>query len=171
MLAKSVNTIETSSCGRLFDAVAAIVGIRLEASYEGQGAMELEAQAVRAAPPDDETYPFDIADAELDFRETIRCVARDRSQPDLAAGRFHNTLAKAIAQLCAMISANEGIRRVCLSGGTFQKFHLLERTVQRLRRVGLEPYAHSRVPANDGGLSLGQAVVVNCQMTARGCHG
>jgi hydrogenase maturation protein HypF len=166
MLAKGVNTMETSSCGRLFDAVAAIAGVRVEASYEGQGAMELEALAVRAALPADEVYPFDITDGELDFRETIRCIARDRNQPDLVAGRFHNTLAKAVAEVCAKIAAPGGIRRVCLSGGTFQNFHLLERTVLRLRKAGCEVYVHSRVPANDGGLSLGQAAVANCQLTA-----
>jgi hydrogenase maturation protein HypF len=166
MLARSINTVETSSCGRLFDAVAAIAGIRLEASYEGQGAMELEALAVQAVLPDNETYPFDIDNTELDFRETIRHIARDRSRPDLAAGRFHNTLAKAIEEVCGRIAASEGIRRICLSGGTFQNLHLLGMTVRRLRKTGYEVYIHSRVPANDGGLSLGQAVVANYQLTA-----
>ena len=161
MLAKGVNSVETSSCGRLFDAVAAIAGVRLEASYEGQGAMEIEALAVRAALDPGDIYPFDTIDIELDLRETIRAIARDRNSPELVAGRFHNTLAHAIAKVCSSIAASEGLHRVCLSGGTFQNFHLLSLTVGLLRKAGLEVYLHSRVPPNDGGLSLGQAVVAN----------
>ena len=166
MLARGVNTIETSSCGRLFDAVAAIAGVRLEASYEGQGAMEMEALARRAALPADDAYPFDIGDGVLDFRETIRNVARDRKRPELVAGRFHNTLAWAITEVCAQIAASTGIYRVCLSGGTFQNFHLAGITVELLREAGLDVYLHSRVPPNDGGLCLGQAVVANHRLKA-----
>jgi hydrogenase maturation protein HypF len=165
MLTRGINTVDTSSCGRLFDAVAAIAGVRLEATYEGQGAMELEALAVRAALPIDDAYPFDIANGNLDFRETMRCLARDRSQPALASGRFHNTLAQSIVAMCSRIAASVGLRRVCLSGGTFQNFHLLGRTAASLRTAGLEVYLHSRVPPNDGGLCLGQAVVANRQRT------
>jgi hydrogenase maturation protein HypF len=166
MLAKGINSIETSSCGRLFDAVAAITGVRLEANYEGQGAMEMEALAVRAALPIGEVYPFDLADGELDFRETIRGIARDKGQPELVAGRFHNTLAEAIARVCSRIASENGISRVCLSGGTFQNFYLLARAVELLRKAGLEVYLHSRVPPNDGGLSLGQAVVANWRLSS-----
>ncbi len=165
MLAHSINTVDTSSCGRLFDAVAAIAGVRLEVNYEGQAAMQLEELAVRAGLAAEDTYPFDISDGELDFRETIRCIARDRSQPALAAGRFHNTLAHAISEICARIAASEHLRRVCLSGGTFQNFHLLGLTVARLRSAGFEVFLHSRVPPNDGGLCLGQAVVANRRIT------
>lgn len=161
MLARGVNTIETSSCGRLFDAVAAIAGVRLVASYEGQGAMEMEALARRAALPVDDAYAFDIDAGVLDFRETIRAIARDRNHPELLAGRFHNTLARAIAEVCMRIAASTCLRRVCLSGGTFQNFHLAGITEELLRRAKLDVYLHSRVPPNDGGLCLGQAVVAN----------
>jgi hydrogenase maturation protein HypF len=161
MLARGVNTIETSSCGRLFDAAAAIAGVRLCASYEGQGAMEMEALARRAARPAEDAYPFDMAGGELDFRETVRCMARDREHPGLLAGRFHHTLARAIAVVCTQIAASTGIRRVCLSGGTFQNFHLVGLTEDRLRKANLQVYLHSRVPPNDGGLCLGQAVIAN----------
>ena len=167
MIERGVNTIDTSSCGRLFDAVAAITGVRLEANYEGQGAMQLEALAALADLPAADVYPFDVAKGEVDFRETIRCIAREREQPALAAGRFHNTLARAMAEICARIAASEGIRRVCLSGGTFQNVYLLERAVSGLRAEGLEVYLHSRVPPNDGGLCLGQAVVANRRWKAR----
>jgi hydrogenase maturation protein HypF len=177
MLSRGINTVDTSSCGRLFDAVAAIAGIRLEANYEGQGAMELEALAVQAALPADDAYPVHITPVhltgadiatpgEIDFRETIRCIARDREQPALASGRFHNTLARAIVEICSRIAASTNLGRVCLSGGTFQNFHLLARTVGGLRKAGLEVYLHSRVPPNDGGLCLGQAVVANCRLTS-----
>ena len=161
MLARKVNTIETSSCGRLFDAVAAIAGVRLEANYEGQAAMEMEALAVRARLPIEDFYAFDVADGELDFRETIRGIARDRNQPELVAGRFHNTLAHAIGKVCVEIANIRGIRRVCLSGGTFQNFHLVEKTATVLANANLEVFLHSRVPPNDGGLCLGQAVIAN----------
>jgi len=167
MLARGVNTIETSSCGRLFDAVAAIAGVRLEASYEGQGAMEMEALARRAALPNDDCFPFDLTGGVLDFRETIRCIARDRNHPELVAGRFHNTLALAIAEVCSGIAGNTDIRRVCLSGGTFQNFHLAALAVERLRKANLEVCLHSRVPPNDGGLCLGQAVVANHRIMNR----
>ncbi len=167
MLERRVNTVETSSCGRLFDAVAAIAGVRLEANYEGQGAMEMEALAVCAALPVDDAYPFQIANGDLDFSETIREIVRDRSQPELVAGRFHNTLAHAITQVCADIANSDGIRRVCLSGGTFQNFHLVGLAAELLRKAGLEVYLHARVPPNDGGLCLGQAVIANRQISLR----
>ena len=161
MLAKGINRIDTSSCGRLFDAVAAIAGVRLEANYEGQGAMEMEALAVRASLPSDETYPFQVTNGELDFRETIRSLIRDREHPEILSGRFHNTLAKAIAEVCSQLAASTGIRQICLSGGTFQNFYLLRKSLDLLGAAGLEAYIHSRVPPNDGGLSLGQAVIAN----------
>jgi hydrogenase maturation protein HypF len=114
----------------------------------------------------DEYYTFDIADDELDFREAVRAITRDRSRPELVAGRFHNTLAQAIAKICCGIARSEGLRRVCLSGGTFQNFHLVGRTVELLRKAGLEVYLHSRVPPNDGGLCLGQAAIANRRLSA-----
>ena len=137
MLTRRVNTVDTSSCGRLFDAVAAITGVRREANYEGQGAMELEALAVHAALPPDEAYSFDIVDGEIDFRETVRCMVRDRSRSALVSARFHNTLVRVIVETCLRISRMEGrsesLRSVCLSGGTFQNFHLVERAGESVR--------------------------------------
>ncbi len=170
MIAKEINTVETSSCGRLFDAVAAIAGVRTETNYEGQAAMELEALAVRAALPVNEVWPFEIVDeanGEIDFRETIRCAARARRHPERVAGLFHNTLARATAQACLSIAARTGIPRVCLSGGSFQNIYLLGRTVELLKKAGLEVYLHSIVPPNDGGLCLGQAAITNCRVTQR----
>jgi hydrogenase maturation protein HypF len=158
MIEQRINTVDTSSCGRLFDAVAAILGIRTEANYEGQAAMQLEAAAERA---EDGVYRFDLTDGQIDFRETIRSLARERARPGLAATRFHNTIARAILEVCNRIRASEHLNRVCLSGGTFQNFHLLGLTVDLLLGAGFEVFLHSRVPPNDGGLCLGQAVVAN----------
>jgi len=158
MIEQRVNTVDTSSCGRLFDAVAAILGIRMEANYEGQAAMQLEAAA---ADVDGEAYPFDLTDGQIDFRETIRSLVRERARPQLAAARFHNTVAAAILEVSTRIRASERLNRVCLSGGTFQNFRLLGRTVKLLRGAGFEVFLHARVPPNDGGICLGQAAVAN----------
>jgi hydrogenase maturation protein HypF len=167
MLTRRVNTVDTSSCGRLFDAVAAITGVRREANYEGQGAMELEALAVDAALSLDEDYPFDIVDGEIDFRETVRCMVRDRSRPALVSARFHNTLVRVIVETCLSVSRSEGLRSVCLSGGTFQNFHLLQRAAESLTAASFDVFLHSRAPPNDGGLCLGQAVAANRQIKNR----
>lgn len=153
MIAGRVNTIETSSCGRLFDAVSALLGVRLEANYEGQAAMELEAIAVDS----DAFYTFDLSGGEIDFRETIRNLIKDRNQPDIAAGRFHATLAQVILKVAQQIRADRGLNRVCLSGGSFQNFLLLSKAVKLLRDSRFEVYLHAQAPPNDGGISLGQA--------------
>ena len=158
MLLRKVNTVDTSSCGRLFDAVSAMLGVRLEANYEGQAAIELE--AIAAAGIDD-AYPFDLDGRAIDFRETIRRVAADRERPELASARFHNTVAAAIGEVCRRAWREQGLDRVCLSGGTFQNVYLLGRTVQLLRADGFAVFLHAKVPPNDGGLCLGQAVVAN----------
>jgi hydrogenase maturation protein HypF len=125
MLDRNINTVETSSCGRLFDAVAAIAGVRLEASYEGQGAMELEAMAIHAALPADQTYPFDIADQELDFRDTIRSIVRDRSRPDVVAGRFHNTLA--LSRTFAAESRQAKVYAACVCPAAFSRIFIFSK--------------------------------------------
>lgn len=157
MLDNRINTVDTSSCGRLFDAVAAILGIRMKANYEGQAAMELEA----LANDDEGLYDFDFDGGELDFRVMIRSLADDAEEPAAAAARFHNTLARAIAETCLRIKATTGLNRVCLSGGTFQNVLLLKKAAASLRTAGFELYLHSQVPPNDGGLALGQAVIAN----------
>jgi hydrogenase maturation protein HypF len=163
MLAREINTVQTSSCGRLFDAVSALLSIRLETTYEGQAAIELEALA---APGVEDAYPFDLADGVIDFRETIRRVAADRERPRLASARFHNTVAAAIAEACRGTWRETALDRVCLSGGTFQNLHLLRQTLHLLRADGFTVLLHAKVPPNDGGLSLGQAAVANARLKA-----
>jgi hydrogenase maturation protein HypF len=164
MLAQRINAVDTSSCGRLFDAVAALLGIRVETNYEGQAAMQLESLAADV----EDYYPFDLNGGELDFRETIRHVFQDAGNPALAAGRFHNTLAHAIVETCRQIGKGERLERVCLSGGSFQNARLLERTVELLRAADFDVHLHALVPPNDGGLSLGQAACAHYRLTQGG---
>jgi hydrogenase maturation protein HypF len=158
MLAGHVNTVDTSSCGRLFDAVSAILGIRLETTYEGQAAIELEAIA---APGITERYPYAVADGTIDFRETIRAIARDESPREVRSARFHNTVSAAITETCQRMRQRDRLTQVCLSGGTFQNAYLLSQTAQLLRAAGFQVFTHATVPPNDGGLSLGQAVIAS----------
>ena len=129
---------------------------------EGQAAIELEAAAVSGV---DDCYPWDLGPPSprvVDLRPTIRAIAEDlaRGAPvPLVSARFHNTLASLTASVCTTLSRESGLRRVCLSGGTFQNHYLLERTSAALRRHGMEVFLHSRVPANDGGIALGQALI------------
>ncbi len=100
----------------------------------------------------------------LDLRPAIHAIiadiARSRSTAEIAAC-FHNTLSAAIIEICCRIQRAEGLNRVCLSGGTFQNMYLLQRVVAGLRRKGFEVFLHTIVPANDGGIALGQAVIAN----------
>jgi hydrogenase maturation protein HypF len=167
MLAKRIQTVETSSCGRLFDAVAAILGLGSQVTFEGQAAIALETAAARASHcPDAGHYPFDIDGTEpmiVDLRDTIRSIAGDArgTSSENIAAKFHNTLALAIVQTCLRIRETDGPDRVCLSGGTFQNIYLLERTIVELRRRSFTVFLHTQVPANDGGIALGQAVIAN----------
>jgi hydrogenase maturation protein HypF len=172
MLTKQIQTVETSSCGRLFDAVAAILGLTSEVTFEGQAAIALETSAARANGSrhklDSERYAFNIDDGEpmiVDFRATILGIAKDieievRPVEEIAA-KFHHTLAAAIVEVCCRIRKSDGLERICLSGGTFQNLYLLERTIVQLRRCGFAVFQHAMVPANDGGIALGQAVIAN----------
>jgi len=162
MIRRRQNTVETSSCGRLFDAVAAIVGLSAKVSFEGQAAIQLETIAEAGVTTH---YPFEIESSEpwqIDMRPAIREIANEvrRGAPAaVVSARFHNTMAVLIAEVCLRLRRSDRLNRVCLSGGTFQNVFLLSRSVAALRRRGFEVFLHSKVPPNDGGLSLGQAVV------------
>ena len=149
----------TTSVGRLFDAVAALCGLRLEVSYEGQAAMELEAacdSSERGA------YPLRAVAGVLDARETILAIDRDVSRglpTGTIAARFHHALADATAAECAQLAADRGLEIVVLSGGAFQNRRLLERTSAALEKAGLRVLVPERLPPNDGGVSFGQAAV------------
>ena len=166
MIETGVNTVPTSSCGRLFDAVASIIGLRQQVTFEGQAAIELE---TIAGDPGLAAYPFELTEArtwEIDFRPAIeRIVASEEPQSAISA-RFHNTVAEAIAETCRRVARETGLRRVCLSGGTFQNVRLLTRTLALLRAAGFEVFLHAEVPPNDGGIALGQAAIAAARMCA-----
>ena len=146
----------TTSVGRLFDAVAALCGIRHETTYEGQAAIELEAAC---DPAERGAYPFEPA---LDPRPTIHAIDRDlaRGVPaGVIAARFHHALADATADACTRVAADRGLDRVVLSGGAFQNRRLLERTAARLTQAGLRTLVPQLLPPNDGGIAFGQAAV------------
>jgi hydrogenase maturation protein HypF len=170
MLAHSINTVMTSSCGRLFDAVASILGLRQEINFEAQAAIELE---MAAGGESAAAYPFEIESTDpwqIDLRPMIRSLANEilrRKSAATIAARFHRTLAVMIAEVCRRLRKRERLNQVCLSGGTFQNMLLLQLTLAALRQSGFEVYLHSQVPPNDGGISLGQALIANAAV-ARG---
>ena len=154
---------QTTSMGRLFDAVAALCGLRAFVSYEGQAAIELEAAA---GARDGSAYPMPLLDGGgrrvLDPRDAIVAVAADvASGVPIAtvAQRFHETVALATAAACAEAAQARGLEIVVLSGGVFQNRLLLERTAELLVREGLRPLVPERLPPNDGGIAYGQAAV------------
>jgi hydrogenase maturation protein HypF len=156
MIETGFNTVMTSSCGRLFDAVAALIGLRYEVNFEGQAAIELEAIADTSC---EERYEFEISGEELDFRPMIERIIKEEAPAPLVAARFHNTFAASIHEMCLRMRRESGLNRVCLSGGTFQNMRLLGLTARALRASGLELFLHRNVPPNDGGIALGQAVI------------
>jgi hydrogenase maturation protein HypF len=178
MLRRKLNSPQTSSMGRLFDAVASLINLRQQMRFEGQAAMELE--FALDGIETHEAYPLPIADCRLpienaasaagkseignrkserilDWSPMIEAILSD-VQNGVAIGRmsakFHNALAGAVVSVAKKI----GEQRVVLSGGCFQNRYLTERTVRRLQAESFQPYWHQRVPPNDGGIALGQVV-------------
>jgi hydrogenase maturation protein HypF len=131
-------------------------------NFEGQAAIELE---MIAEDGNRETYPYGIdgdGPWQIDFRPAIEGIARDVSSGiarSAMAAKFHNTLAAATVEVCRRIKRETALRRICLSGGTFQNVRLLSSTVEGLRACGFEVFLHAQVPPNDGGLALGQAAI------------
>jgi hydrogenase maturation protein HypF len=168
MIGKKINTPLTSSMGRLFDAVASILSVRDNVHYEGQAAIELEMIADHEV---EEGYSFLLKKDEkpmvIDPTEIIREVVCDlvkQTSPSVICGRFHKTVARFIVETCEEIRSREGLNRVVLSGGVFQNFLLLSFVTKGLKRSGFEVYAHHLVPTNDGGISLGQAVITHMRL-------
>ncbi|MCG3138587.1 MAG: Carbamoyltransferase HypF [Phycisphaerae bacterium] len=163
MLTKNINSPRTSSAGRLFDAVAALIGIRQETHFEGQAAMELQfAMGVVDSAAAAAAYPFEISNVSsglaVDWEKTIEALLNDYIMgvpAALLSLQFHETLARTMVAVAERI----GETLVVLSGGCFQNRHLLERAVRLLQCAGFKVYWPQRVPPNDGGIALGQAVV------------
>jgi len=166
MAAKGVNSPLTSSAGRLFDAAAAILGVRDTINYEGQAAIELEQLADPVAPAGDRAYPAGIETGEGPFQacgaDLLHGVIEDLTSgvpAPVIAARFHHGVAALIEAGCLLLRDRHGLGTVALSGGVFQNALLLHAAVARLEARGFRVLVHSRVPCNDGGISLGQAVV------------
>ncbi len=164
MFSKRINTPLSSGLGRLFDAAAALLGLRRTATFEGQAAMELEALAKGASGL---PLPFGIGRDEsgrlqIDFKPAIRSIAegvlQGKDRRGLALG-FHRALICAFTQAADEIRAEAGIHRVVLSGGCFQNRILLEGCINGLEEKRFEVFTHHHVPMNDGGIALGQAVI------------
>jgi len=164
MMEQRLNSPLTSSCGRLFDAVAALIGIRRWINYEAQAAIELEMAAL--ASRDDGVYPMGLAREGagwiIDTRPLFEAILGDMER-NLPAGdisrRFHNGMVQTLARLARLLRDQSGLNQVCLSGGTFQNVFLLEKLRGALEADRFEVFTHSEVPAGDGGLSLGQALI------------
>jgi len=160
----------STGAGRWFDAVAAMLGVRQQVSYDGQAAAELESVAT-TAPVD--AYPFEIragSPFEIDLRATIRALAADvasRTPASIAAARFHETLARAIEAGCHLARAKTGLGDVVLGGGCFQNRLLLSRTRERLEASGFRVLCAREVPPNDGGIALGQVAVAAARLRSR----
>jgi len=166
-LRRKINSPLTSSAGRLFDAVSALAGVRGEVDYEAQAAIELEMLA-----PDEvdesESYPFSIVEQGgmrvVKLKELFSAVVQDvRNQTPVPviSLKFHHTMAEIIAEMCKLMAKGSGINQVALSGGVFQNRLLLKLATSALQRAGFSVLTHHLVPCNDGGISLGQAVIAN----------
>ena len=161
---RGLNAPLTSSMGRLFDAISALLGVCGEVTYEGQAAIELEAMS---DGPTDESYSWRLADdcgrcAGIDVRPMIAEIVEDIRRGvagSRISSRFHSTVADVAVRTCVRIRDERGLGKVALSGGVFQNSLLLGMTMERLMRSGFEVFRHCRVPCNDGGMSLGQAAV------------
>ncbi len=159
MLEQRVQTVSTSSMGRLFDAVAALTGVRREVGFEGQAAMELEFAAERV--DDEGAYPFPLRPGDpaiADWEPLVRALLRERHAgvpAELMAARFHN----ALAALAEAIACRAGLEHVALTGGCFQNGHLVSAVYARLAARGFDVHLPCAYPPNDGGISLGQALV------------
>jgi len=165
MMEKKINSPLTSSAGRLFDAVSSMIGICDLATYEAQPSIELE---MAADPTETRFYPYEIRESEsafiIDPAKTIEGIVSDLKM-NIPAGaisaRFHTSFARIIVKVCERIREAKGLDRAALSGGVFQNRFLVERVVPSLEAAGFTVYLHSKVPPNDGGIALGQAVVAN----------
>ncbi|ONI88313.1 carbamoyltransferase HypF [Actinosynnema sp. ALI-1.44] len=166
MALRGLNSPSVASMGRLFDGVAALVGLCGRAEYEAQGPIELEGLLARdlALEPG---YAFEFADGEVDPRPVVRAIARD-----LATGvavpaisrRFHTAVVTMVRDRCRHIAETTGVRQVVLSGGVFLNEFLLINCLTGLAVDGIDAYCHRQVPANDGGIALGQIVVADTRL-------
>jgi len=160
-LRKQINSPKTSSMGRLFDAVASLIGVRHKVNFEGQAAIEMESLV-------DETengyYPIVLVDDVIDPQPMFEAIIKDiHSQVSInkLAARFHNSIAQVSVEVCKLLRKADQINTVALSGGVWQNKVLLINTTNLLKLEGFEVLVHHNVPTNDGGLALGQAIIAS----------
>jgi len=161
-----INSPLTSSCGRLFDAVSALIGICQEACYEGQAAIELEAACTTVAVGEGHGWDVDVSTVAgmtvVDPSPLVTRVIAERRRGTavhtIAAG-FHDGLGRAVADVATVLAADAGLDTVALSGGVFQNARLTEVVAARVEASGLAVLVHERLPPNDGGISVGQAAI------------
>ncbi|MGA7292943.1 MAG: carbamoyltransferase HypF [Terriglobales bacterium] len=176
MIAQNLNSPLTSSCGRLFDAVAALMGIREKVNYDAQAAIELEMVMgeLGVLSSEGEGYPLTLV-TEGDrwiistrhmFEALIDDLRKDVPVAEISR-RFHNGLVEGFVELAKILRENNALDRVCLSGGTFHNFYLSQRLEERLAGAGFEVFTQKEVPSGDGGLSLGQAMVAAARVRAK----
>ncbi|MFH0948568.1 MAG: carbamoyltransferase HypF [Elusimicrobiota bacterium] len=175
MIEKNVNCPLTSSVGRLFDAVASIINLRQETTYEAQSAVELEQlidgrwkkQEARSKKQE-RSYEYEVIGDEIDVKKMILEIVNDlknKTSKNKISAKFHSTLAKIILDVCQRLKKETKINKVALSGGVFQNLVLLEKAVGLLKKAGFEVFTNSQVPSNDGGISLGQAWIAQKLLT------
>jgi hydrogenase maturation protein HypF len=166
MILNGTNCPQTSSMGRLFDAVASLLGLRNAVNYEGQAAIEVEAIADRQCA---QRYEFEIDDhgsvvkVEALIRRAVEDLLNGISPPEVSA-KFHLAVVHLIKTIARNARNERRLNRVVLSGGVFQNMLLLENTCRTLKDDGFEVFAHQRVPTNDGGIALGQAAIANARI-------
>jgi len=163
-LEKGINTPLTSSMGRLFDAVASLIGLRHAVNYEAQAAIELENICL---PQEAGEYPFAINDGIIDPKPLLEAVIidlRNKVAPASIAGRFHRSVVKMVLQVCERLRQERGINYVALSGGVWQNMLLLRQTTAALEKAGFQVLTHRQTPPNDGCIALGQAMIANQQL-------
>ncbi|MCI5210778.1 MAG: carbamoyltransferase HypF, partial [Candidatus Electrothrix sp. ATG2] len=157
----------TSSCGRLFDAVAALLGLCVQNVYEGQAALRLESLT---RPGIRGQYPFIVErkhdPVQISFAPTLAAILADLNkgiEKTIISTRFHKTVSAAVVAVCVHLREQRRIENVVLSGGVFQNAFLLQHVCTELAGQGFAVFHHCRVPPNDGGLALGQAAVALAQ--------
>jgi len=168
-LERRLNSPLTSSAGRLFDGISALAGVRGTVDYEAQAAMELEMLAPdEVGKLDADLYPFSIVEEQeckvVKLGELISAIAEEvkrRAPVPIISARFHKTMSQIIVQMCQLIAQDTSIKQVALSGGVFQNRLLSKLTIEALQEKGFQVLTHRLVPCNDGGISLGQAVIAN----------
>ncbi|HRH46865.1 MAG TPA: hypothetical protein PKY82_34785, partial [Pyrinomonadaceae bacterium] len=163
----NLNVVQTSSFGRLFDAIASISNIRQNATYEAQAVIEFEAILDENVA---ESYHFEISENEIDYRNLVREVVRDvraNVRKSIISAKFHNAVADLILQLSLKYRKSLNLNKIALSGGCFQNVALLKKATKLLINNEFEVLTHKLVPPNDGGLALGQAVIAAKQLKVK----